>query len=217
MFTGFNNKSLYYLLENYTMATPNAPQPINEDLDVAHDLIVLARKTPRTSYAYQQLLLLILSTVQAAVAETSPYPSVHNAYVYRDMPSHVQEDGEDGGEDGGEEGGDTGEDTGEDNTRQVVGNPRKWYAFLKTKQEHCDDIPHVRQDDVRPYIMTRLTQMLNGTVDVYEVERVWFNHRDDGWNVVLTFVQSPLRHARPIRFKEGWLKVGHLHITESHT
>jgi len=204
------------------MATPNVPQPINEDLDVAHELIVLARKTPRTSYAYQQLLLLILSTVQAAVAETSPYPSVHNAYAYRDMPSPVQEDGEDNGEDNGEDTGedtgeDNGEDTGEDNTRQLVGIPRKWYAFLKTKQEHCADIPHVRQDDVRPYIMSRLTQMLNGTVDVYEVERVWFNHRDDGWNVVFTFVQSPLRHARPIRFKEGWLKVGHLHIKESHT
>ena len=200
------------------MATPNVPQPINEDLDVAHELIVLARKTPRTSYAYQQLLLLILSTVQAAAAETSPYPSVHNAYAYRDMPSPVNEDdGEDEEEDGEDDGEDTGEDTGEDNTRQLVGIPRKWYAFLKTKQEHCDDIPPVRQTDVLPYIMTRLTQMLNGTVDVYEVERVWFNHRDNGWNVVITFVQSPLPHARHIRFKEGWLKVGHLHIKESHT
>ena len=216
MFTGFNNKSLYYLLENYTMATPNAPQSTN--VEVAHDLIVLARKTPRTSYAYQQLLLLILSTVQAAVAETSPYPSVHNAYAYRDMPSPVQEDGEDNGEDNGEDTGeDTGEVTGEDNTRQVVGNPRKWYAFLKTKQDHCADIPHVRQEHVRPYIMTRLTQMLNGTVDVYEVERVWFCHVKNGWHVVFTCRTSPLRHARSIPFKEGWLKVGHLHIKEAYT
>ena len=205
------------------MATPNVPQPINEDLDVAHELIVLARKTPRTSYAYQQLLLLILSTVQAAVAETSPYPSVHNAYAYRDMPSPVNEDdGEDEEEDGEEDGEDTGEDTrevtGDDNTRQLVGIPRKWwYAFLKTKQEHCDDIPHVRQIDVLPYIMTRLTQMLNGTVDVYEVERVWFCHVKNGWNVVFTCGTSPLRHARSIPFKEGWLKVGHLHMKEAYT
>jgi hypothetical protein len=199
------------------MATPNAP--IHKDLDVAFELMVLARKTDQTSYAYKQLLLLILSTVQAAVVESSPHPSFYNAFESSGGPSANPEDEDDGeneGEDGdGEDTGEEmGEDTGED-TRQLVGCPRKWYTLLKTEQPHCDDIPHVRESEVLPHIKTRLTQMLNGTVDVYEVERVWFNHQADGWNVVFTFQRSPLNHAYPIRFKEGWMKVGHLHIKES--
>jgi hypothetical protein len=210
------------------MATPNAPT--HEDLDVAFELMVLARKTPRTSYAYQQLLLLILSTVQAAVVESSPHPSFYNAFESSGGPSvnpEVQDDGENEGEDGenegedgenegedGEDVEDTGEDTIED-TRQPVGCPRKWYALLPREHPYCDAIPRVHQSEVRPHIMTRLNQMLNGTVDVYEVERVWFNHQADGWNVVFTFQRSPLNHAYPIRFKEGWMKVGHLHIKES--
>jgi hypothetical protein len=196
------------------MATPNAP--IHKDLDVAFELMVLARKTDQTSYAYQQLLLLILSTVQAAVVESSPHPSFYNAFESSGGPSvnpEVQDDGENEGEDG-EDVEDTGEDTVED-TRQPVGCRRKWYTLVKTKQERCDNIPHVPQSEVLPHIMTRLNQMLNGTVDVYEVERVWFNHQADGWNVVFTFQRSPLNHAYPIRFKEGWMKVGHLHIKES--
>jgi hypothetical protein len=196
------------------MATPNVP--IHEELDVAFELMVLARKTPRTSYAYQQLLLLILSTVQAAVVESSPHPSFYNAFECSGGPSgnpEVQDDGENEGEDG-EDVEDTEEDTGED-TSQLVGIPRNWYSFLPTKHPHCNAIPYVRESEVLPHIMTRLAQMLNGKVNVYKVERVWFNHGSDGWNVVFTFERSPLNHAYPIRFKEGWMKVGHLHIKES--
>jgi hypothetical protein len=196
------------------MATPNAST--NGDLDVAFELMVLARKTPQTSYAYKQLLLLILSTVQAAVVESSPHPSFYNAFESSGGPSanpEVQDDGENEGEDG-EDVEDTEEDTGED-THQPVGRPRDWYTFLPTMHPYCDAIPHVRGSDVIPYIMTRLAQMLNGKVNVYKVERVWFNHGSDGWNVVFTFERSPLNHAYPIRFKEGWMKVGHLHIKES--
>jgi hypothetical protein len=195
------------------MATPNASA--NKNLDVAFELMVLALKTPQTSYAYKQLLLLILSTVQAAVVESSPHPSFYNAFESSGGPSdnpEVQDDGENEGEDGE----DTGEDTRED-THQLVGCPRYWYSFLPTMHPYCDAIPHVRGSDVIPYIMIRLSQMLNGKVNVYKVERVWFNHGSDGWNVVFTFERSPLNHAYPIRFKEGWMKVGHLHIKESHS
>jgi hypothetical protein len=193
------------------MATPNAST--NGDLDVAFELMVLARKTPQTSYAYKQLLLLILSTVQAAVVESSPHPSFYNAFESSGGPSGNPED-EDDGENEGEEGEDTGEDTRED-TPQLVGRPRYWYTFLPTMHPYCDAIPHVRGSDVLPHIMTRLIQMLNGTVNVYKVERVSFNHGSDGWNVVFTFERSPLNHAYPIHWKEGWMKVGHLHIKES--
>jgi hypothetical protein len=203
------------------MDTPNASQSI-DDLAVVQQLLGVARKTP-PSYARQQVLLLIISTVQAVVQlESSPHPSFYNAFESSGGPSgnpEVQDDGENEGEDGEdvedtEE--DTEEDTGED-TRQLVGRPRKkkWYTLLPTKHPHCKDIPHVRESEVVPHINTRLTQMLNGTVNVYEVERVWFNHASDGWNVVFTFQRSPLNHAYPIRFKEGWMKVGHLHIKES--
>jgi hypothetical protein len=214
------------------MATPNASQPMNGDLALVEDLLVLARKTP-LSYARQQMLLLILSTLQAVVQlESSPHPSFYNAFESSGGPSgnpEVQDDGENEGEDGedvedtGEDtvedtGEDTVEDTGEDtveDTRQPVVCRRKWYTLLPREHPYCDAIPRVHQSEVRPHIMTRLTQMLNGTVNVYEVERVWFNHQADGWNVVFTFQRSPLNHAYPIRFKEGWMKVGHLHIKES--
>jgi len=199
------------------MSTPNASQPINDDLDVVQELLVLARKTP-PSYARQQVLQLILSTVQAVVQlESSPHPSFYSAFESSGGPSgnpEVQDDGENEGEDVEDTEEDTVEDTVED-TRQLVGCPRKWYAFLPTTHPHSDAIPHVRESEVLPYIMTRLTQMLNGTVNVYEVERFWFNHGSNGWNVVFTFQRSPLNHAYPIRFKEGWMKVGHLHIKES--
>ena len=207
------------------MAAPNESQPINNDLDVVQELLVLARKTP-PSYARQQVLQLILSTVQAVVQlESSPHPSFYSAFESSGGPSdnpEVQDDGENEGEDGenegedGEDVEDKEEDTGED-TRELVGIPRYWYSFLPTKPKHpdCDAIPHVRESDVRPHIMARLSQMLNGKVNVYKVERVWFNHGSDGWNVVFTFERSPLNHAYPIRFKEGWMKVGHLHIKES--
>jgi hypothetical protein len=205
------------------MATPNASQPI-DDLAVVQELLVLARKTDRTSYAYKQLLLLILSTVQAAVVESSPHPSFYNAFESSGGPSvnpEVQDDGENEGEDGEDvedTGEDTREDTGEDtreDTHQPVGRPRNWYTFLPTMHPYCDKIPHMREPEVLPHIMTRLTQMLNGTVNVYKVERVSFNHGSDGWNVVFTFERSPLNHAYPIHWKEGWMKVGHLHIKES--
>jgi len=206
------------------MATPNASQPMNGELALVEDLLRVARKTP-PSYARQQVLLLILSTVQGVLQlESSPHPSFYNAFESSGGPSgnpEVQDDEENEGEDGEDvedTGEDTVEDTGEDtveDTRQPVGCRRKWYTLVKTKQERCDNIPHVPQSEVLPHIMTRLNQMLNGTVDVYEVERVWFNHQADGWNVVFTFQRSPLNHAYPIRFKEGWMKVGHLHIKES--
>lgn len=206
------------------MATPNASQPI-DDLAVVQELLVLARKTDRTSYARQQVLLLILSTVQAVLQlESSPHPSFYNAFESSGGPSgnpEVQDDGENEGEDGEDvedTGEDTVEDTGEDtveDTRQPVGCQRKWYTLVKTKQERYDNIPPVPQSEVLPHIMTRLNQMLNGTVDVYEVERVWFNHQADGWNVVFTFERSPLKHAFPLDWKKGWMRVGHLHIKES--
>ena len=213
------------------MATPNAYQPMNGDLALARDLLSVALNTP-PSNARQQLLLLILSTVQTVIhIESSPHPSFYNAFESSGGPSgnpEVQDDGENEGEDGENEGED-GENEGEDvedtaegtaegtaeDTRQLVGRPKEWYALLPEEHPYCDAIPRVHQSEVRPYIMTRLTQMLNGTVDVYEVERVWFNHQADGWNVVFTFQRSPLNHAYPIRFKEGWMKVGHLHIKES--
>ena len=207
------------------MATPNASEPI-DNLAVAQELLALARKTDQTSYTYQQLLLLILSTVQAAVVESSPHPSFYNAFESSGGPSgnpEVQDDGENEGEDGENEGedgenegedGEDVEDTGED-THQPVGRPRKWYALLPRKHPYCDAIPCVHQSEVRLHIMTRLIQMLNGTVNVYEIEHVWFNHQADGWNVVFTFERSPLNHALPLDWKKGWMKVGHLHIRES--
>ena len=192
------------------MATPNASESIN-DLGVVQELLVLARKTP-PSYARQQVLQLILQL------ESSPHHSFYSAFESSGGPSgnpEVQDDGENEGEDG-EDVEDKGEDTGED-TRELVGIPMYWYSFLPTKPKHpdCDAIPYVRESDVLPHIMARLSQMLNGKVNVYKVERVWFNHGSDGWNVVFTFERSPLNHAYPIRFKEGWMKVGHLHIKES--
>jgi hypothetical protein len=197
------------------MAAPNHAQSNN--VEVAIKLLESTRKIPSSNHAYLQLLMLTVSTLHLAIGEVSSYPSFHNTFEYSGEPSgnpEQEDDEENEGEDGEVTGEDTGEDTVED-TRQPVGCRRKWYTLLKTKQERCDNIPHVPQSKVLPHIMTRLTQMLNGTVDVYEVERVWFNHQADGWNVVFTFEKSPLNHAYPIRFKEGWMKVGHLHIKES--
>jgi hypothetical protein len=205
-----------YKVEKLQMTTPNDSQPIYDDLAVVQELLGVARKTP-PSYARQQVLLLILSTVQAVVQlESSPHPSFYNAFESSGGPSgnpEVQDDGENEGEDG-EDVEEKEEDTGED-TSELVGIPRNWYSYLPTNHPHCDAIPHVHKTNVGPFIKTRLAQMLNGTVNVYEIERVWFNHASDGWNVVFTFERSPLNHAYPIRFKEGWMKVGHLHIKES--
>ena len=228
-----SKQPLYSQLENYTMAAPNHAQSNN--VEVAIKLLESTRKIPSSNPAYLQLLMLTVSTLHLAIGEVSSYPSFHNTFEYSGEPSgnpeqeddgeNEGEDGENEGEDGENEGEDgedvegTAEDTAED-TRQLVGRPRKkWYALVKRYQMHYDPIPDVPQFKVRPYIMTRLTQMLNGTVNVYEVESVWFNHQADGWNVVFTFEKSPLKYAFPIKKpsidKQKWMKIGYLHIKES--
>jgi hypothetical protein len=222
------------------MAAPNHAQSNN--VEVAIKLLESTRKIPSSNPAYLQLLMLTVSTLHLAIGEVSSYPSFHNTFEYSGEPSgnpEQEDDGENEGEDGENEGedgeneGEDGENEGEDgedvegtaedtaeDTRQLVGRPRKkWYALVKRYQMHYDPIPDVPQFKVRPYIMTRLTQMLNGTVNVYEVESVWFNHQADGWNVVFTFEKSPLKYAFPIKKpsidKQKWMKIGYLHIKES--
>jgi hypothetical protein len=215
------------------MAAPNHAQSNN--VEVAIKLLESTRKIPSSNPAYLQLLMLTVSTLHLAIGEVSSYPSFHNTFEYSGEPSgnpEQEDDGENEGEDGeneGEDGENEGEDgedvegTAEDTaegTRQLVGPPRKkWYALVKKHQMHYHPIPDVPPSEVRPYIMTRLTQMLNGTVNVYEVERVWFNHQADGWNVVFTFEKSPLKYAYPIDKpsidQQKWMKIGYLHIKES--
>jgi hypothetical protein len=212
------------------MAAPNHAQSNN--VEVAIKLLESTRKIPSSNHAYLQLLMLTVSTLHLAIGEVSSYPSFHNTFEYSGEPSgnpeqeddeeNEGEDGEDTVEDTGEDTvEDTVEDTGEDtveDTRQLVDCPTNWYALLPREHPYCAAIPPVHQSEVRPHIMTRLTQMLNGTVNVYEVERVWFNHQADGWNVVFTFEKSPFKHAYPLRGpkgKKGWMKVGHLHIKKS--
>jgi hypothetical protein len=211
--------------KSYKMATPNASKPI-DNLAVVQDLVSVARRTPPSSYARQQVLLLILSTVQGVLhLESLPSFSPSSNPEVQDDGENEGEDGENEGKDGENEGEDgedvegTAEGTAED-TRQLVDRPKKeWYALVKKHQKGYEPIPDVAQFEVRPYIMARLTQMLNGTVDVYEVERVWFNHQADGWNVVFTFEKSPLKYAYPIDKpsidQKKWMKIGYLHIKES--